>query len=191
MTDPQLRVLVVGVAADSDDMAIETAAGWAEARERLDAGLPFDVVLVDGDALPATPAEIAAVTALAAVVVESMFPTIREALVNRLHVYFGPAAVPLTPVFLWLFRARLGIAPESLEPIASIGSLHVPLLIASGTADRYTTVAETRRLADAASEPKTLWLVPGAGHVDLRAYDPVTYDACVFRFLDDHLRARP
>ena len=69
MTEPQLRVLIVGVAVAAPDVATETAAGWREARELLDTGLPFDVMLVDGDALPATPAEVAAVAALAALVV--------------------------------------------------------------------------------------------------------------------------
>lgn len=69
MTEPHLRVLIVGVAVASPGMATATAAGWREARELLDTGLPFDVMLVDGDALPATPAEVAAVAALAALVV--------------------------------------------------------------------------------------------------------------------------
>jgi len=69
VTEPHLRVLIVGVAVASPDVATETAAGWREARELLDTGLPFDVMLVDGDALPATPAEVAAVAALAALVV--------------------------------------------------------------------------------------------------------------------------
>jgi GGDEF domain-containing protein len=67
--DPLLRVLVIGVAADSPTVSIETAAGWSEARERLDSGLAFDAVLADGDALPATPADVAAVAALAALIV--------------------------------------------------------------------------------------------------------------------------
>ncbi len=69
MTEPQLRVLIVGVAVAAPDVALETAAGWGDARELLDTGPPVDAMLVDGDALPATPAEVAAVAALAALVV--------------------------------------------------------------------------------------------------------------------------
>ncbi len=69
MNDPQLRVLLLGIVVDSTGVASETATGWAEAVARLDGGVPFDAVLVDGDALPATPAEIGAVAAIAPLVV--------------------------------------------------------------------------------------------------------------------------
>ena len=123
-----------------------------------------------------------------AVVLESMFPTIRQALVNRLQVQAGAASRVIAPVLLWYLQQRVGAAPEQLAPIAKLPALHVPSLIASGTADAYTTVAETQALYAAANAPKSLWLVPGAAHVDLHAHDPAGYERRVSQFLQTWLR---
>ena len=40
----------------------------------------------------------------------------------------------------------------------------------------------------AASEPKELWLVPGAAHIDLLGYDPAGYRLHVLLFLEQHLK---
>ncbi len=69
MNDPRLRVLLLGVALDAPEVACETAAGWADLVVRLDSDASFDAVLVDGDAWPATPVEVAAAAALAPIVV--------------------------------------------------------------------------------------------------------------------------
>jgi GGDEF domain-containing protein len=74
VTDPLLRVLAVGIGADSPSVSIEHVADWDEARARLDADVAFDAVLVDGDALPASPTEVAAVAALAALLVVVAVP---------------------------------------------------------------------------------------------------------------------
>ena len=71
MNGPQLRVLaiaaVVGEAADA--LEVEAVAAWGDALARLAAGEGFDVVVVDGDAAPATAARIASVAERVALVV--------------------------------------------------------------------------------------------------------------------------
>ena len=64
-----IRVLAVGTSARAPGFAFEAAAGWAAAIERLAGDAGFDAALVDGDAAPASPAEIAAVAERAALVV--------------------------------------------------------------------------------------------------------------------------
>jgi fermentation-respiration switch protein FrsA (DUF1100 family) len=41
---------------------------------------------------------------------------------------------------------------------------------------------------DRAREPKSMWVVPGAGHVDLRDQVPEAYRARVLQFLAERLR---
>jgi pimeloyl-ACP methyl ester carboxylesterase len=125
---------------------------------------------------------------LSAVVLESMFPTIREAVSDRLNIYLGPMGESLTPLLLWQLPLRLDITPEQLRPIAELASLHAPVLVAAGSIDRHTTLAETERIYAAASEPKELWVVAGAAHVDLHAFDSKSYEARVSAFLAKHLR---
>jgi fermentation-respiration switch protein FrsA (DUF1100 family) len=122
-----------------------------------------------------------------ALVVESVYSTIEEAVDNRIAVRLGPLSKLLTPVLLVQLNPRLGFSPSQLRPISSISSLSSPVLVAGGTDDRLATEAETRRLFEAANHPKELWMVPDAGHWDLHAFSPAEYAQRVFGFLDRYL----
>jgi fermentation-respiration switch protein FrsA (DUF1100 family) len=119
-----------------------------------------------------------------------MFSTITEAASDRLRLYLGPLAKPLAPLLLWQLQLRLGVSPEQLRPIARLSSLHSPVLIASGSIDQHTTLSQTKRLYDTASHPKELWIVEGAAHVDLHAFDPTAYESKISAFLAKYLRPR-
>ncbi|MFN3861626.1 MAG: hypothetical protein ACK4R2_09160 [Roseateles sp.] len=56
---------------------------------------------------------------------------------------------------------------DGLRPIAAITGVRAPLLIASGTEDLHTPWPKTEALFAAAAEPKALWCVAEAAHVDL------------------------
>jgi len=60
----------------------------------------------------------------------------------------------------WLLDARY-------DNLAKIGKVRSPLLIIQGAVDTIVPAAMSRRLYEAANEPKTLRLIPGAGHNDL------------------------
>jgi len=57
----------------------------------------------------------------------------------------------------WLMR-------DTVDAEAQIAGVQAPVMILAGAADRVIPVAEARRLYDAANEPKTMIVVPGAGH---------------------------
>ena len=121
-----------------------------------------------------------------AVVLESMYPTIAAAVTDRLTRRLGNAGKILAPVLLWQLPLRLGISADDLRPIEAIASVKAPVLVASGTKDEHTTLAESRRLFEAAREPKEFWPVEGAAHVDLYAYSPKAYESRVLPFLAKH-----
>jgi fermentation-respiration switch protein FrsA (DUF1100 family) len=124
-----------------------------------------------------------------AVVLESMYPTIDEALEDRLTHYLGTVVGQwLAPLLLWQFEWRTAITPQSLRPIDHIAGLNAPLLLLHGTADYNTTVAEAQRLFARAHEPKAIWLVPQAAHVDLHAFAPQEYERRVSDFLERNLK---
>ena len=106
---------------------------------------------------------------------------------DRLVLHGGAPAVHLAPLLLAQLPL-LGVTREQLRPIDAIGRLRGPVLLASGAEDRHTTLAETERLFAAAREPKDLWIVPGAAHVDLHAFTPRAYEARIGDFLGQHLR---
>jgi alpha-beta hydrolase superfamily lysophospholipase len=122
-----------------------------------------------------------------AVVLESMYPTIEEAVANRLRMRLGPAGGPLSALLLWQLPLRLGIRPDALHPIKYVAKVKAPVLIAAGSADLHTTLAETERLFAAAAQPKALWVVEGAAHVNLHAYAPAEYERRIGAFLAAHL----
>lgn len=122
-----------------------------------------------------------------AVVLESMYPTITEAVTDRLTRRLGSAGSVLAPLLLWQLPLRLGIGTEDLRPIDAISSLQAPVLIASGTQDLHTTLAESRRIFDAARQPKEFWAVEGAAHVDLYTHGPKAYESRVLPFLARYL----
>ncbi len=132
-----------------------------------------------------------------ALVLESVFPDIGAALANRLRAGLGPLAgallTPLlVPAFKLLLPPILGARASELRPIDRIGGVVAPLLIASGTADRLTTMAETEALFERAPEPKRLWAVDGAAHADLERFSPDRYWETILPFLCVHLRtSRP
>jgi len=190
-------VLLIDLPAHGESAGEKVTFGWNEshgvaaALGYLAQALPGEKIGVIGASLGAASLVLAhSAVPLNAVVLESMFPTLEEAVGNRLALYLGPAGRWLTPLLLWQLPVRLGVSAEQLQPIVDLRSLHAPLLIAAGAEDRHTTLAETQRIYAAAPEPKALWVVDGAAHVDLHAFDTKTYEARIAAFMAKHLRGR-
>lgn len=166
------------------------AAGVHAALQHLRRTLPGERMAVIGVSLGA------AATVLAqprpapdAVVLESMYPTLEDAVADRLALHLGRWGAALAPTLLWQVPLRLGVGLHELRPLDRIGALGAPVLVASGSEDRHTPWPETQRLFEAAAAPKALWRVEGAAHVDLHDFDPAAYEARILRFLRAHLQA--
>ena len=117
-----------------------------------------------------------------ALVLESVYPDIEIAIQNRIHRFLGPTARLLTPLFMNRLQRKLQLTKEDLSPIQKIPLLHCPVLIMSGLADPHTTEADTLSLYAAANEPKQLWMIPDAGHVDLYQFAKDKYEERVTDF---------
>jgi uncharacterized protein len=130
-------------------------------------------------------------TPVDAVVLESMYPTLKQAVADRLQIYLGRWGSALSPVLLMQVRARLGIDADRLRPIDRIGDIHAPLLLVHGTLDQHTPIAEAQAVYAAASEPKEWWAIEGAGHVSLYRFASVEYERRVGEFLMKYLRLPP
>lgn len=128
---------------------------------------------------------------LDAVVLESMYPTIDEAVANRLRSRLGAPGAWSTPLLVQQLPWRIDVAPAQLRPIVDIGQLTSPTFIISGTVDTQTPALETQRIFAASHAEKQLWLVDGAAHVNLHAYAGTAYEQRVGSFLARHLRRHP
>ena len=92
---------------------------------------------------------------------------------------------------LWVAERARGFSRETVCPVNVVDRIAPrPLLVIHGTGDRRITEDQVRRLFAVAEEPKTLWLVDGVGHAEIR--DPVLDQLApdVIAFLDSAL-ARP
>lgn len=126
---------------------------------------------------------------VSAMVLESVYPTIEQAVANRLAAQFGGWARGLTPLLTWQLKPRLGVGVSALHPIDKVGIGNIPKLFINGAEDKYTTLEESRELFDAAHEPKEFWAVEHAAHVDLHSVAKQEYEQRVLAFFKKSLRA--
>jgi uncharacterized protein len=110
------------------------------------------------------------------IVLESVYPTVTEAVHNRIKMRMGFLHHVVAPLLLVQLNPRLGISPDQLCPIDGLRQIKCPILIASGNRDEHTTMDETNRIFEIANEPKKLVTFDGAEHVDLLAHDPSKYE---------------
>ncbi|MDB6101861.1 MAG: esterase/lipase/thioesterase family active site protein [Gammaproteobacteria bacterium] len=129
--------------------------------------------------------------AVAVVVLEQMYPTIQQAVAGRARQYLGPLGPVFAPLLMAQMQARLEIPANRLRPIDRMAQLGAPVLIVNGTQDSYTPIEDARALFAAASDPKELWAVQGAGHVNLYAFAKAHYEQRVGDFLGRYLPRNP
>ena len=125
-----------------------------------------------------------------AIVLESVYPTFRDAVADRLKVWLGPFGIfgpAIAPLLIDLVGPRIGVSEDSLRPIDRIANLNEPVLMLAGSEDRYTPLGEALTLFDRIRAPKRFWRVDGAGHEDLHAFAPGAYERVVGSFLDEQL----
>ncbi len=103
----------------------------------------------------------------AALILRSPFTSLAD--VASVHYPFLPASLLLI---------------DRYRNIERIGDVQVPALFVAGTADTIVPAAQTRELYEAASEPKDLVMVDGAGHNDRALLDGDDMVEAVVEFLD-------
>jgi fermentation-respiration switch protein FrsA (DUF1100 family) len=108
----------------------------------------------------------------AAMVLRSPFTTLAEA--GRFHYPYLPVGLLLADRY------------PSLEHIGAIGC---PLLVIAGDADRIVPPSMSRRLYDAAREPRRFLLIPGADHNDMELLAGTTLMKSVLSFVSESVPA--
>lgn len=100
-----------------------------------------------------------------AVVIDSAFSDYREISREKF------AASPLTWALQWLPWVTVD---NDYSPMASVKALSpIPLLFLHGDRDTIVPAAHSRRLFETAAEPKELWIVPDAGHMQMLGTESV------------------
>ncbi len=149
---------------------------------------PGEPIGVIGVSLGGAAALLASPLKIDAIVLESVYPSIHDAIDNRVAAKLGPLSSIPASILLLQFRPRLGFSPHQLRPIDHLPDVGCPVCVASGSDDLHTTAMETQAMFSAAPEPKRLWLVDGAEHVDLFDQNPSQYRERIVGFFDQYLR---
>ncbi|MDB6026622.1 MAG: alpha/beta hydrolase [Verrucomicrobiales bacterium] len=116
-------------------------------------------------------------------ILEMVYPTIRQAVSDRLAMKLGPLGRIFTPLLTLQLKLRIDCGPEDLRPIEKVRDLKIPKFFIAGTEDRHTTFSEAQELFQAAAEPKQFWAVEGAGHIDLHGFSQAIYEQRVLEFV--------
>jgi fermentation-respiration switch protein FrsA (DUF1100 family) len=179
--------------------------GYLESRDA-QAAVKFLHTVVPGERIGAIGVSMGGAAALLAspplnvqaMVLEMVYPTIDEAVADRLSIRLGGWARFLTPLLTWQLKPRLGLRTEDLRPIDRLDKINAAKLFIAGSDDLHTTIAESRRLYEAAPIPKDFWVVPGASHIDFHQAATDEYESRVLAFFHRYLqndqttqRARP
>lgn len=164
------------------------ASGVTAATQKLRELIPNEKLGLIGASLGAAAAVFSAEhPAYSVLVLESLYPTIEDAVGNRLRLRFGSVGALLTPLLTAQLESRIGISASELRPIDRMRDLQNPVLLVHGTEDRHTTLVAAEQMFAATSSSKELFLVQGAAHVDLHAFAGPAYEQRVLEILARHL----
>ncbi len=148
------------------------------------ASYPTLPVALIGVSLGGVAAALASPLGVDAMVLESVYPDIESAIEHRVAARLGPLAAIPAALLLAQVEPRLGIERSALRPVDRIAYVDAPLMVLSGANDPHTPAEETERLFAAARDPKELWLVPDAQHVDLHRAAGPEYERRILAFLN-------
>jgi pimeloyl-ACP methyl ester carboxylesterase len=191
-------VLLIDFQAHGESPGKHITFGFLESRDAIAAvkfvreKLPEEKVGVIGISLGGAAAVLASPPLnVDAMVLETVYPTIEQAVSARLKMRFGPIAPLFTPLLTWQLKPHLGCEPADLRPVEKIKTLRMPKLFISGSEDKHTPLADARQLFDVAVGPKEFWTVEGATHTDLRQRAGKEYETKVSAFLSRCFAGEP
>jgi len=77
-----------------------------------------------------------------AIVLEQVYPSLNQAISDRISMRLGPWSTILTPLLSWQLVPRLGVSGEALRPLDHAGAVSAPKLFIGGSEDQHTTPQE-------------------------------------------------
>jgi len=87
-----------------------------------------------------------------ALVVEEVYPTLDEAVADRIAMRLGAWGATLSPLLTLQVPLRFGVSANWLRPIDRAARLTVPKLFIAGTEDAHTTIAESEAIFATAAD---------------------------------------
>lgn len=119
-----------------------------------------------------------------ALVLQAVYSDIRHTIRNRMTSMISRVpAIVFEPLLSYQSRLRFGVWPSRLSPIDALARYRGPVLVIGGASDPFTPPDETRRMYNAVTGARTLWLVPGESHEGISDLRSPEYRERVLSFL--------
>lgn len=164
---------------------VRTAIDWLEQRR----GPGYNTIAIFGASMGAAIAIQAAAVEprVRAIIAEASFTKLRDIIADyqrriiKLPWHFLRNAALSRTQAIADFRGR------DVSPIDDIRTLRIPVLFLHGTEDSFINVEYSKKLYEAAQEPKKLVLIEGADHNDVWSTGGKKYLDAIAAFLNDHV----
>jgi fermentation-respiration switch protein FrsA (DUF1100 family) len=128
-------------------------------------------------------------TRIKAVVDDSGFSDAPGVIATSFEHFIGLPAFPFAPLTVAISEFRAGVNLRQVRPIDVVGRIGPrPLFIIHCMPDRVVPVEHSKRMFEAAKEPKLAWWIPTGGHIQGHVVAPHEYERRVIEFLDKSLR---
>ena len=101
---------------------------------------------------------------------------------------FGLPEFPLMYTTSWLCNAKYGWNFQEASSLEQVKTCSLPMFFIHGDADTYVPTRMVYPLYEAKSEPKELWIVPGATHAMSYKDYPQEYTERVKKFVGKYIR---
>ncbi len=119
-----------------------------------------------------------------AAVADSAFAELETMALHQYRFFPGPIARAFAKATAFFGWVETGIRLSEVSPLRALERTRVPIFFIHGTDDSIVPVENSRRLHDAYSGPKKLWIEPGAGHGGTIIEAPVQYGKEVREFFE-------
>lgn len=121
------------------------------------------------------------------VVAEASFSNLREVSYDYGGLHWTPwlGKTLFRPASIFAMREverEGGFRTEDVSPEEAVSARPFAILLICGSADRTIPCRHARRIFEAASGPKELWIVPGAGHTQAYGVAPLEFQRRVLEF---------
>jgi fermentation-respiration switch protein FrsA (DUF1100 family) len=124
---------------------------------------------------------------LALLVIESSYTSFEENLPNIVSTIARAPRFFATPVF-GRMEAEIGVSLDEIDSVKTVATLNLPILVIHGKEDQLVPVEQGEALFTAVNQPKALYIVPNAGHLNIFTIDPDTFVEQMGDFLAEYLR---
>ena len=122
-------------------------------------------------------------TAIRAVASDSAFTSLGDQMNRIVTSFYHLPRIPFYFLAHWVYDLYFWACLEKVSPLNVIAKFSQrPILLIAGQSDDRITAMDAQRLFEAASQPKELWIVPGAGHGATLAMAGQTYPERVVNF---------